>query len=172
MSETAYKKSYSTLSQVLLKSNTENALINNTGNYETMSNFLALMNQFKVIKSCTTNNNSECWDSNGEQFGYVYAPGTGRPQPALYAFIDSSGVAWTLLEWQSARIAVDINGFKKPNQYGKDRFAFRLYDINSSENSGIPIKVVPWSDNNTNVCTGNVCAAKSNYYGTSWLYGK
>ena len=169
-SQSGYKKAVSVASQAILKANTENTLISNTGNNETYTNFLAFMDQFKVLKKCTTNNNSECWDSTGEAFGKNYD--TGRPLYFHRAFIDNSGIAWTMLEGNSARIAVDLNGSKKPNQYGKDRFVLYLLSQDGSENSGIPAKVAPWPDNNSNVCTGNVCATQHNYFGTSWLYGK
>ena len=174
--KTAYKKAVSSVSQALVKANSENAIAINDGAYsgsysteETYTNFLAIMNEFKVTKQCTNySNNAECWDSTGEQFGKDYSPAAGRPQPTLCAFIDASGMAWTMLEWVQGYIAVDTNGFKKPNQWGKDRFALYLY---SQDNSliGLPVKIMPFPNNHVNVCTGNVCGTKSNYYGKTWL---
>ena len=136
-------------------------------------NMLAIMGQFKPVKQCINNDNSKCWDSAGEQYGKTYAA-EGRPVSVCNAFIDASGMAWTAIEWLQGRIAVDTNGFKKPNQYGKDRFGFHLYNDTNSEFLGIPTKVVVYSDNYSEVCSGNKCGTAGDpdyntYWGTSWL---
>ncbi len=175
----AYKKAYSILTQAFTSAKSQELLINTDATNGNNLNVLAIMNQLKTTKKCTNYNNSSCWNSNGEQFGRTYAPIDGRPSTELYSFIDASGMAWTVIEVQQGRIAVDTNGFKKPNQWGKDRFVFHLYSgetkASFSEISGIPTTVWPYSDNHSQVCTGNACGTSSNkdfntYYGTSWLY--
>ena len=171
----AYKKAFSSLSQAVSKANTENLLINaqtsspHPSDYE--NNFLAIMSEFNVTKQCTNNNNDQCWDSTGELCGLGWGP--GEPAQVVYAFVDSSGMAWTMRWSGSSALLVDTNGFKKPNQWGKDRFGFWLPDNTSTNTqSGLPIRVFPYSDNGDGqICTGtNICATQHNYYGISWLY--
>ena len=173
--QAAYKKATSNLSQAVLKARTDDLLIDAQSYTPRPSdfdkNFLSIMSEFKVAKQCTTYNNSQCWDVNGEKF---YGGGNWWPGSTEYAFIDSSGMAWSQF-WEGSNIVfVDTNGFKKPNQMGKDRFAFFL--PNSSSNTsqdGLPIKVFPFANNSGSIClTPNVCTTQHNYFGTSWLYGK
>jgi len=172
--KSAYKKAYSTLYQAFNDASREDLLVDvadagTNPNYGgNNANVLAIMGKFKTVKQCTNNNNSACWESTGEKYGKSYDI-TGRPVGSHNAFIDSSGMAWTAIEWYQDRIALDTNGFKQPNQYGKDRFVFHLYDNNNSEFIGIPTKITPYSDNHAHICTGNKCATENNYYGTSWL---
>lgn len=180
----AYKKAYSDLQQGLQNAAREGLLTEvsdpHTGNNNdggNNANFYQIMQQLKIIKECIAENNGECWDSTGEKFGQNYAGVTGRPAGAnssLNAAIDSSGRAWTTLEWAQGKIAVDINGFKKPNQYGKDRFAFVISSIDNTHTLGIPFKIKPYQNNYAEVCTGNSCGNSASpdyntYYGTSWL---
>ena len=58
-------------------------------------------------------------------------PPPGRPTAGHAAFVDASGMAWTQISGSMSRIAVDTNGFKKPNQYGKDRFGFYVLGIHN-----------------------------------------
>lgn len=173
--KTAYKKAFSIAAQALTKANSEGDIIYHDSTYtgdpateEIFINFVSFMNQYNVIKKCISSDNSKCWASKGELYGKNYS--LGRPLEALYAFIDDSGCAWTMLEAPHSRIAVDTNGFNLPNQYGKDRFALHLWGVENSDYSGLPIKIVPYIDNDIEICTDNVCGAKSNYYGTTWLY--
>ena len=176
--KTAYKKAYSALSQAVTKANADDLLVEATSTTRPSpfdSNFLAIMSEFSVTKQCTSgSDNANCWDSSGEKFGLSYS--SGYPDSTEYAFIDSSGMAWSQFWSGSHRMFVDTNGFKKPNQWGKDRFELRVIDQNNSAGVpvDIPIKVVPESDNNTgNICNApNKCATENNYWGTSWLMNK
>lgn len=183
--KSAYKKAYSNLYQAFNQVKTENSLVEtstpqtiaNTGGNDI--NVQTIMGNFKLVKKCDNNNNPLCWDNTGEQYGKNYAS-EGRPLQDLSSFIDSSGMAWTTIEWSQGRIAVDTNGFKKPNQYGKDRFVFYLYSGSqpftvASQTSGIPTTIRPYTDNYVEVCTDNACGSVGNkdyqkYFGTSWLY--
>ena len=96
---------------------------------------------------------------------------SGAPGNSTYSFIDASGVSWTMY-WSGGHVVfVDTNGFKVPNQWGKDRFAFLINDKNSKteNNTDIPIKVIPFADNHPGICTDNKCETEENYFGTSWL---
>ena len=168
--KSAYKKAFSAASQALALANQQYLLVATTGEGDLnhANNFLAFKDQFNVAKECLNNNNSQCWDSTGEKF---YAGGgQWLPTVSSYAFIDSSGMAWSMYYSGYFYAFVDTNGFKKPNQWGKDRFALRFASIGGTFNSGLPVKVVPFPDN-TSVCASpNKCATENNYYGTSWLY--
>lgn len=172
--KTAYKKAYSVAYQALTSANQQNLLVATTseGDTNNINNFLTWMAQFKTIKQCTNNDYQNCWDDSGEKYGLGWNP-TGFPQHgnSTYAFMDASGMAWTMYYWGIFTIFVDTNGFKKPNQYGKDRFVFYMMDINGNYNSGTPVKVVPDSDNSSVIChSPNKCTTEMNYYATSWLY--
>ena len=164
--KTAYKKSYSVAQQALTMANTKDLLVPSIAGYTNPpANFLAFMSQFKVTKQCTSSNNTECWDNSGEK--YV----NGNPDATSYAFIDSSGMAWIMYYLGESEIFVDTNGFKKPNQWGKDRFAFYLYGANKTKDAGeVPVRIIPYRENDSGICySGTVCGVKNNYYGRSWL---
>ena len=124
------------------------------------------MSQFKVTKQCIAGNGSECWNSVGEKYYF-----NAKPDDISYSFIDSSGMVWSMYWAGESEIFVDTNGSKKPNQWGKDRFAFYLYGADKTFDSGeIPVKVVPYQDNHNKLCfTATVCGSKNNYYGWTWL---
>lgn len=175
----AYRKAYSALNQALNQANADNLLTAaavppNTRPTSFDSNFLVIMSEFKTAKQCTSGtDNADCWDANGEKYGLNYS--AGYPRTSEYAFIDSSGMAWSQYYSGSLLIFVDTNGFNKPNQWGKDRFALRIIDANNSNETSMdtPIKVTYSTDNSVNICyTPNKCATESNYYGKSWLINK
>jgi len=169
----AYKKAFSEASQALMSANNQDLTVDiGTDSWNHSNNFAAIMNQFKTSKQCLSNNTSDCWDSTGELMGLAYS--SGGPGGSEYAFIDNSGTAWTLLSGLEGRIGIDTNGFKKPNEYGKDRFVIVMQDANNAY-VGTPAKIVPWGDEgnatNGNICYHNKCDKPGNhYYGTSWLY--
>ena len=169
----AYKKAFSNASQALSVANSRDLIVYNNTVTDNYNNFNAFMTQFKVAKICISNNNDQCWESTGELFGKDFS--SGYPVNWCRAFIDSSGMSWTLLSNNKAEIAVDTNGSKKPNKYGKDRFVIFFYSVENSEVLGIPVKVIPWSPDNigTNwnaVCFNNWCGTPSGYYyGNKWL---
>ncbi|MFA7659550.1 MAG: hypothetical protein WCY19_08965 [Candidatus Gastranaerophilaceae bacterium] len=155
--KSAYKKAFSAASQALAMANQQYLLAAATGEGDYTNhpnNFLAFKDQFKVVKECLNNNNSQCWDSTGEKTS------SGYPHEETYAFIDSSGMAWSMYYGGLLQIFVDTNGFKKPNQWGKDRFGLKFKSDNGTFNSGLPIIVVPLGDGWQSV----------DYHGTSWLY--
>lgn len=177
--KSAYKKAYSMLSQAMGLANADNEFVDapslNPSPNGFQQNFLTLMSKFKVVKSCINNNNSECWDSAGEKYGLGFS--SGYPVSNCYAFIDSSGTAWSQYYWGSSTIFADTNGFKKPNQWGKDRFVFNIVDKNGNEEGsmGVPVKIVVSDDNTGNICNSNKCGTVGSidykkYYGKSWLY--
>lgn len=175
--KTAYKKAYSVASQALNQANADYLMVEFT-NDASGNNFKMFMQQFKVAKECFDSNNSECWDASGEKM-WQSSLSDYAPKETYSAFIDSSGMAWSTV-YTFGRLLVDTNGFKSPNQWGKDRFVFSIYDINDN-NSALPLKIKPYSgdyclgsscDNTawTHLCQSNKCGTDKNYYGTSWLY--
>lgn len=173
--KTAYKKAYSVANQALQKATSENLLVPASGEGDAtnhIANFFAFMSEFKIAKQCINDDYQNCWDDGGEKFGLLWNS-TGFPQHSLYtyAFIDNSGVAWCMYYYGYFAMFIDVNGFKGPNQWGKDRFVLRtVNEQNAFASSGTPVKFGPYADNPSNICTGNKCATQNNYYGTSWLY--
>lgn len=172
----AYKKAFSVGSQSFLSIDQNNliTMTNDTGSSPIFFNLF--MNNFKTTKICNSGNNSSCWNSSGELFASSYPLSNGS------SFIDSSGMAWTILNSGTyARIAVDTNAFKPPNVFGKDRFVFKIIDTNGGF-TDIPAKINAWGDCTdtattwcVNVCDGgNLCGTAGSYvyhkyYGLSWL---
>lgn len=169
--KTAYKKAYSVLWQAVNIANVNNELTSASNTVDVRNNFLTIMSKFKVVKGCTSGgDNQNCWDNMGEM---LLAGGDLWPQNTEYAFIDSSGMAWSQVWYGGPSIIVDTNGFNKPNQWGKDRFYFTLNDKNGvmSVPMDIPVKIGLLPDNYGTACHGtNKCTTELNYYGTSWLY--
>lgn len=175
--KTAYKKAYSDGTQVIKQLSDENlfaAASYNDDNNVYKTNFTLFMNRFKVINTCVSGSNtSECWDFSGENIYGVY------PNTSSYAFIDASGVAWCLASNNYHIIFIDTNGFNPPNQFGKDRFAFKSTETDSTMNavlnawSGKFTRLRSYSDNDSFICAtvGNKCTTEQNYYGASWLRG-
>lgn len=184
----AYKKAYSAASQAWLKAYTDGTIAPCTqwadaSGVSTCNadNFNAFKAQFKVAKDCGTNT-AECWDMSGEM-GW---PGTNFPTTDAQAFIDTSGFAWSKNSPNPAgELLLDINGLKKPNQYGKDRFIFVLayytYDgtmgYNWKANAPIVFLFPDFPDADTSVWTvarqTPRCPSMNSHpcYYTSWITG-
>lgn len=169
--KTAYKKAFSVASQAVLSANQKDlfAYANGEGDYtDQLANFQAFMSQFEVVKKCINSDGYECWSSSGEKLMSTY------PDQYSYAFIDSSGMSWAMYYGGLLIIFVDTNGFKKPNQAGKDRFILYAKSGEPGEPSyggtGIPNKIKPAPDNSWACSSPNVCATQNNFYNTSWLY--
>lgn len=175
--KTGYKKAYSVLSQTLEQANNDQALTpfsGTNGGIGLQANFAALQQYFSIAKVCDNTHLSDCWDtSNGSEA--FRSESTDVP-----SFIDKSGMAWRMrlpdTNGMTPMILVDINGNKKPNKYGQDRFP--LFFSNTSDNNGnitagltgIPTKIVPsmdWYDNSYLMCPS--FATHPCYY-TKWLY--
>jgi prepilin-type N-terminal cleavage/methylation domain-containing protein len=134
--KSAYKKAYSDFSQVV-QNGIANRLfpqsVTTVDSDRTFETWKILKEGFKTIKVCESNNNSKCWNSTGEKML------NGYPTYSELAFIDVSGRAWSLYINAENIFLVDVNGNKKPNKFGKDRFIFRFkYDTN-----GYPKQVIP-----------------------------
>lgn len=166
--KTAYKRAYSIASQAWSQAVTDGDIVPRpswTDYSSRIANFKAFKSKFKVIIDCdgVKTLNYECWDSKGEGYnGSLFPLDNTRP-----VFVDSSGAAWAD-EGLGSAIILDTNGKKSPNQFGKDRFAFRPVVKGSDINiTGLAVKLIPAQDYvnpNPNFCIHGGC------YNTSWLY--
>lgn len=167
--KTAYKKAYSTASQAWSQALTDGEIVPRpawTDSSSRVTNFNAFKSKFKITIDCdgVKTLNDECWDKSGEGYnGLAVFPVTNtRP-----VFVDSSGAAWAD-EGSGSAIILDTNGKKPPNQFGKDRFAFRpIVKGSDIMATGVPVKLLPlpdYVDPDPNHCVKGGC------YNTSWLY--
>lgn len=180
--KTAYKKAYSVLYQAFLKASQEGDIVPLMGTNSSVGseeNFAAIKKQFIVTKECTGSNISECWDiTTGEHWR--------SDDYNVPAFIDNSGYAWKLRgrnAWSlNPAVLVDINGLKKPNKYGQDRFPFLFAKTNSIEgignDMGIPTRINPYRDitvyvegSNSDAAIGCLSVVDHPCYYRSWLFG-
>ena len=143
----AYKKAYSGFSQAFLRLQENGELLSMTAEgYDengtaispgVSENFKTISKYFNAVKTCFDNNADECWVCDEGQAGYYYssAPDYLGCTRSSYAFKDNSGMAWYLYintEWP---ILVDVNGDKRPNRLGQDRFVMRFADSRDAGNN-------------------------------------
>lgn len=177
--KTGYRKAYSVISQALQKANADNALTpfsGTNGGIGFQANFKVMEQYFEVVKDCDVTHLSDCWDTSSASETYRYENAN------VLSFVDKSGMAWRQRSGpdtasQTPTLLVDINGAKKPNKYGQDRFP--LYFSNTIDNNislgyglinGIPTKMVPGLDTFDNVGLTCPSAATHPCYYTSWLF--
>lgn len=149
---TGYKKAFSVASQAFERQvadyNYKTIIARqDTNNQE---NFVEFSKYFSVSKQCFNNNNKECWDEKGEK---LYA--NSQPTNDSYAFVDTSGMAWSLYSNGENILLVDMNGLKGPNEYGKDRWY--LIPINEKGDreggngpNGKAVNMAPFNPNSEN----------------------
>ncbi len=169
--KTAYKKAFSVATQVWLELVGENVLEPREGwvaSQSNVDNFKAFMNKFNVIKKCDYTQLADCWAPNETSDVWYSLPFDYVADEAC--FIDKSGVTWCNTNlW--GFMALDTNGFKKPNQYGVDRFIlWELVKRDDSAAGGIPIFLVPNGDFTTYDATQCPSATKHPCYYSKWLY--
>lgn len=127
---TAAKKAYSTLSQaytLVLNNNEDGASVCETNDSECLADLFAPI--LKSVKGKLWVPNSEiaegCWEDND----------IDMVNETHYCFSAMDGISYDFdMEFQrgnsrQAIIYVDINGPKKPNRFGKDRFAFLIIEL-------------------------------------------
>ena len=134
----AYKKAFTIASQAINKALMEDTLKSQSSQFDLIctNNFNTFKSYFRVIKDCNGNNNDQCWNPTGEKLNSGY--------PSIYepAFIDASGMAWSMYYKAENIFVVDTNGHKPPNWYGRDRWVFTYVDVrNNRITSGTPDKV-------------------------------
>ena len=175
----AYKKAYSSLSQAFL-------LMQDAGEFQDMSqtkedesgsshtpaigeNFKLISKYFKATKTCFDKNTEGCWElKNGEQacLSSVANNWVGCGDRSSYSFVDGSGMSWYLYSNNEWPVLVDVNGKKKPNKLGKDRFVMRFA---AKQSNDVYIEdadlIVPWEDR---IEKGRWCPSGNCLYKT-WL---
>ncbi len=95
-----------------------------------MEEWNIIKNKFGVMKVCENNNTFDCWVDADRVCVGCNTDGNGVPSDNSNAFIDVSGRAWALFSEIENLFLVDINGDKKPNQFGKDRWIFTFAEGN------------------------------------------
>lgn len=138
-----YKKVYSTLNQAL-KYASEDAEIDlgiNANRLEDAYNgdsnigeiFKYISRYYNAKTTCFDNNSDKCWACEDGESGCTTSCdfSTGAPEwlgcrKSSYAFIDANGVAYYLYRNTEYPILIDVNGKRKPNQLGRDRFVFKF----------------------------------------------
>ena len=124
---TAAKKAYSTLSQAytqLVNDNGEGLSVCSINNSECLGKlfapYLKSLNGSGKLYTPSSEKAEGCWEDND----------IGMVNETHYCFSAVDGISYDFdMEYQEANkkqalIYVDINGLKRPNKFGKDRFAF------------------------------------------------
>lgn len=143
----AFKKAYSVANQAYKMAVQENGsgfgawTVNTTLSY---TKFNALKAQLKVIKTCPfgTTIKGECWASSGVgllNFGIsscgAFSNSAGG-QARNETFVTQDGMFWMLYTYTATTgadsILIDVNGFKGPNDWGKDVYVFDMVDMSIS----------------------------------------
>ena len=172
----AYKKAYSSMSQAFMRmqANDEfqdmsNLVITNPdigleGTAAVGENFKIMSKYFNTVKTCFDKNQDECWVCEDGQSGHGADPDWLGCNKSAYAFIDYSGIAWALYSNTEYPILVDVNGDKRPNRLGQDRFVM-LFASNGSDEvySGNVNTISPWRDfkYKTRWCPSGNCLYKT-----------
>jgi len=149
--KTTYKKAFSAASIATKQAFANGLFVSRRNVYDqepTLYNFNVFKNQFSVAKECMNNNNNKCWNPSGEHACTNACSPTypqGVPTVTSRAFIDNSGMAWSLYTNSEDIILVDTNGDKAPNRFGKDRwmFVFKTQQ-NQRITVGLPYKIAPY----------------------------
>lgn len=177
--KTGYKKAYADASIALKQILSDGEYTSRSGGTDwtaTVNNWVKFKEKFNLQRDCNSGNRFDCWEQDGDCAqgmidgnGFYVDAGVcdNDYQPA---FLDSAGRSWSLYDVTSNLIFVDINGFKKPNRLGRDRWAFSYGNQdNSRAQSGIPVKILPYSNDNTSM---NRWCPLGNCFYSSWLFGK
>jgi len=171
--KSAYKKALSDANSAWTLALANDEIVARTAIYDPTNdkaNFVTLQSHFSVTKDCT-DDISECWPTT--ETGTFW----GAPLATTNCFIDKSGRTWAL--WQQtlantyANIFVDVNGSKKPNQYGKDRFPLHAIVNNNEDKIGIITSFKPFWDITSATPAAEIaarCPSSPCYY-TSWITG-
>ena len=139
-------------------------------------NFKILAKYFKATKTCFDREYGDiCWKCKDAEQAYITHVDENFKGTIVcqgeYSFIDAQGRNWKMYSNNESVFLVDTNGFKGPNQLGKDRFGFAMSANNSSPYSdSVPDMVKP-SMNHDITIKERWCPSGKCYYIT-WLYGR
>lgn len=167
-----YKQAYADMSQAFAQAIFEQTLTPRTGWNDavgTASEWAVMKSAFKVSKACAAGDLDSCWPP-GEKIN-------GAPDTDEESFIDVSGRSWAEYYYLANVYLVDTNGYKGPNQFGKDRWFFTTANANEPRLSvGLPDRITISATGDpvnqmdqltaTSICHYPPC------YFYSWLIGK
>lgn len=167
--KTAYKKVYAELSEAVREAIFNQEFIRTSDHEDeaTVNEFNIIKKKFKVSKECPVGNTFDCWVDADRV--YVVDGREGFPIETVESFIDIAGRNWTIYYKSQNVFLVDTNGFKAPNQFGKDRWVFTFTDQNGRRAINFPEykKVAPYAPDITE--PNRWCQHPPCYY-QSWLY--
>lgn len=182
-----YKKAYSDLYRAALKGIAFGEFPERERKFDretTLEEWAVLKEQFGVAKLCENNNAFDCWvDEERLCRGCGAETNTGVPANSTKVFVDLSGRVWALYTPSENIFLVDINGAKKPNHFGKDRWIFTFAGEDGTRicasgsategedpcpNPGIPLKVIPYFQNDITIYNSQWCQYPPCRY-NSWL---
>lgn len=140
-----YKKVYSSLNQAMKYAQEDDGVDLTLGNTIFLPNlsggvtphtsnvgeiFKYISRYYKSTTTCFDNNADKCWVCEKGEAGYISngAPDWLGCSKSSYAFIDANGVAYYLYSNSEFPILIDVNGNRKPNQLGRDRFVMKFGD--------------------------------------------
>lgn len=149
---TAYKKVYSSLNQAIKYAQEDDGVdltLNAkfideayTGDFNIGEIFKFISKYYNAKTTCFDNNADKCWVCEGGESGCTSSceGATGAPdwqgcRKSSYAFIDANGVAYYLYKNSEFPILIDVNGSRKPNQLGRDRFVLKFGNSLSPDNN-------------------------------------
>ena len=128
-----YKKVYSSLNQAMKYAQEDDGIdltlsaeringvmrTNNIGEI-----FKYISRYYKATTTCFDNNADKCWVCEKGEAGYISngAPDWLGCNKRSYSFVDANGVAYYLYDNTEFPVLIDVNGDRKPNQLGRDRF--------------------------------------------------
>lgn len=130
--KTAWKKEFSSIAQA-----TTMIIASNTSVKGTFSNEMGARDLFgkylSFIKTCdAATSKGNCWHNqfkllNGNSDGWAAYPSAILSDGALLTFLDATS-ACTVFAPNCVNIAVDVNGFKPPNTFGKDIYRVWVFE--------------------------------------------
>ena len=179
---TALKKFYSTASQALMQTATDNGTPDNiaksNNDYSSKVELMTdIARHFKIAKDCKTNNYKGCWTDitkrNYDGTGDTYRYDANYEYIHYYEFMTTDGMSVAIsMEYPDCsrqlysdrnnplykfcgEMVVDVNGLKGPNRFGRDTFMFQI----TSNKSPLLVPLGVYNSNeywkSTNPCTEN-----------------
>lgn len=136
----AWKKAFSEISQAYKMAVTDNGagygvygvLCSSPGTCTGNAKFSAIQPYLKATKVCNGNTFGNCWATNGVKPDSSISGGTAfklSGQNARLGFVTNDGMFLILYSDNYSMVAVDTNGNKGPNEWGKDALMLIIDDV-------------------------------------------
>lgn len=143
-------------------------------------NFKIIALYMKSIKTCFDKlEGDNCFKCKNTEYGDFYSTAednwiSNSVCKGNYSFIDYKGRNWMMYSNRERVFVVDTNGFKGPNQLGKDRFPFAMVvnnqNINNYGNKATPNTIKP--NFAVDLTTKQRWCPSGKCYYKSWLYSR